>query len=163
MDGTPASFDTADDEIRKTFQLLHSQDFSSNFPGRTNLTQALHRSLSLPATSSSQRPVSDIEYARREERFAIPPEDELFDPRVRESFRTAPCITKEVLGFPWILTCSTVAFTGYFAYNCSIKVPQSRHLLFSRPERTILLLSLLSQITIFLLCSLTDRVFELVR
>lgn len=62
-----------------------------------------------------------------------------------------------------IFTSSWVAFTVYFAYNCSLEVPQAETLIFSEPQWTILTLAILSQLTIFLLAELTNSVFEIVR
>jgi hypothetical protein len=62
-----------------------------------------------------------------------------------------------------LLTLGWVIFTIYFAYNCSIDNPLSESLIFSKPERTILLLNVLSQFTIFLLGELTTSAFEAVR
>src|SRR2546423_757004 len=66
----------------------------------------------------------------------------------------------------WVLALFTLGwmiFTIYFAYNCSISNPLTPSLIFSKPERTILLLNILSQFTIFLLAELTLSVFEALR
>ena len=66
----------------------------------------------------------------------------------------------------WLLaiaTCASVIFTVYFAYNSTLEKPLSQALIFSRPQRTILTLSILSQLTIFLMGHLTNSLFEMVR
>jgi hypothetical protein len=66
----------------------------------------------------------------------------------------------------WVLALFTlgwIIFTIYFAYNCSISNPLTPSLIFSKPERTILLMNILSQFTIFLLAELTLSVFEALR
>src|SRR5271154_3948401 len=62
-----------------------------------------------------------------------------------------------------VVTCGSVGFTIYFAYNASLESPLSDWLIFSRPELTILVLSGSSQITIFLLGVFTDGLLENVR
>jgi len=63
----------------------------------------------------------------------------------------------------WLLTvlaCTSVASTIYFAHNCSHNAPRSQGLIFSKPEKTILTLALLSQLTVFLLGQLINNMFE---
>ena len=70
------------------------------------------------------------------------------------------------LFLPWmlvLLSASWIIFTFYFAYNCTVHDPPSPSLVFAKPEKTILLLSLLSQGTIFLLGELSAAVLEAVR
>jgi len=59
-----------------------------------------------------------------------------------------------------LLCLALVVFTVYFAYNCSRMHPISRWLLFSKPQRTLLALNILSHSTIFFLGILTDDLFE---
>jgi hypothetical protein len=62
-----------------------------------------------------------------------------------------------------ILTALTMSFTVFFAYNSSLPEPISRNLIFAKPERSILVLNLASQITIFCLAELTSSVLEVLR
>ena len=61
------------------------------------------------------------------------------------------------------LTAGFMAFTIFFAYNSSLEQPMSSILIFSRPERSILVLNIASQLTIFCLAELTACVFEAIR
>jgi hypothetical protein len=61
------------------------------------------------------------------------------------------------------LTAAMLAFTVFFAYNSSLEYPVSSKLIFSRPERSILVLNIASQLTIFGLAELTNCVFEAIR
>ena len=61
------------------------------------------------------------------------------------------------------LTALTLSLTVFFAYNSSLPVPMSRKLIFAKPERSILVLNLASQITIFCLAELTSSVLEVLR
>jgi hypothetical protein len=61
------------------------------------------------------------------------------------------------------LTAGVMAFTIFFAYNSSLEQPISSRLIFSRPERSILLLNIFSQLTIFCLAELTSCVFDALR
>ena len=61
------------------------------------------------------------------------------------------------------LTAGFMAFTIFFAYNSSLEHPVSPRLIFSRPERSILLLNIASQLTIFCLAELTSCVLEAIR
>ena len=70
------------------------------------------------------------------------------------------------LMLPWVfvlLSASWIIFTFYFAYNCTVHDPPSPSLVFAKSSRTILLLSILSQGTIFLLGELSATIFEAVR
>ena len=80
-----------------------------------------------------------------------------------ESPTKSPLITHLSSWLLCLCTCATVAFTIYFAYNCSLEVPQSPILIFPKPQRTILTLTILSQSTIFLLGQLANSLFETVR
>ena len=62
-----------------------------------------------------------------------------------------------------VLTAAAMAFTTVFAYNSSLEHPVSRNLIFARPERSILVLNIFSQLTIFCLAELTICVFEAIR
>jgi hypothetical protein len=62
-----------------------------------------------------------------------------------------------------IFTSAWVAFTIFFAYNCSLEVPLSQKLIFSKPGNTILTIAILSQFTITLIAQLTNNVLETVR
>ena len=61
------------------------------------------------------------------------------------------------------LTAGFMAFTIFFAYNSSLDHPVSPSLIFSRPERSVLVLNIASQLTIFCLAELTSCVFEAIR
>lgn len=68
--------------------------------------------------------------------------------------------------FTLIVACVTaacLAFTVFFAYNSSMEHPVSTTLIFQNPERSILALNVLSQITIFCLAELTTSVLEATR
>ena len=56
-----------------------------------------------------------------------------------------------------------MSFTIFFAYNSSLPEPISRKLIFTKPERGILVLNLASQMTIFCLAELTSSVLEVLR
>jgi hypothetical protein len=60
-------------------------------------------------------------------------------------------------------TAFSMAFTVFFAYNSSMESPLSSKLIFSKPERSILVLNIASQLTIFCLAELTLCVLETVR
>jgi hypothetical protein len=61
------------------------------------------------------------------------------------------------------LTAGCMAFTIFFAYNSSLEVPISSKLIFNPPEKSILVLNIASQITIFCLAELTICVLDAVR
>jgi hypothetical protein len=61
------------------------------------------------------------------------------------------------------LTAGCMAFTIFFAYNSSLELPISSKLIFNRPEKSILVLNIASQITIFCLAELTICVLDAVR
>src|SRR5271169_6443774 len=61
------------------------------------------------------------------------------------------------------LTAGCMAFTVFFAYNSSLEHPMSSKLIFNRPEKSILVLNIASQITIFCLAELTTCVLDAVR
>ena len=54
-------------------------------------------------------------------------------------------------------------FTIFFVYNSSLADPYLSDLVFNRPERIILVLNVLSQVTVFLLAELTIAALEAVR
>ena len=62
-----------------------------------------------------------------------------------------------------LVTMLCMSFTIFFAYNSSKQHPISNHFIFSNPERSILALNILSQITIFLFAELTLSVLESIR
>lgn len=61
------------------------------------------------------------------------------------------------------VTTIIMTFTIFFAYNSSLEHPVSSGLIFDKPERSILALNILSQVTIFCLAELTACVFEALR
>jgi hypothetical protein len=61
------------------------------------------------------------------------------------------------------LTVGCMAFTIFFAYNSSLELPISSKLIFNRPEKSILVLNIASQITIFCLAELTTCVLDAIR
>jgi len=66
----------------------------------------------------------------------------------------------------WLIasfTASWIAFTIYFAYNCSLDQPRTTVLLFSKPQNTILMLNVLSHGAVLLLEALTSSALETVR
>jgi hypothetical protein len=62
-----------------------------------------------------------------------------------------------------LVTCATVGFTIYFAYNSSLAIPQSPSLIFSRPQNTIVALNILAQVSMMLLGQLTNGSFDRLR
>src|SRR5579859_1774769 len=62
-----------------------------------------------------------------------------------------------------VFSSAWASFTIYYAYNCFLDVPLSQRLLHHDPQKTIRTISVLSQVTMLLLGSLTDEVFESVR
>lgn len=56
-----------------------------------------------------------------------------------------------------------MGFTVFFAYNSSLEHPLSTKLIFDRPEKSILVLNIASQLTIFGLAELTSCVLEAIR
>jgi hypothetical protein len=68
--------------------------------------------------------------------------------------------------FTLIVSCVTavcMSFTIFFAYNSSMETPVSTKLIFSNPERSILALNVLSQVTIFFLHELMTSVLKATR
>jgi hypothetical protein len=66
----------------------------------------------------------------------------------------------------WVLvafSCTWVIFTIIFAYNCTLDHPLVESLVLATPTRTILVLSILSQFTIFLVGELMTAAFEALR
>lgn len=66
----------------------------------------------------------------------------------------------------WLLMIATafwLAFTIYFAYNCTLQNPPSPKLVFSDPSNTLLILNILSHGALQLLRESTSFVFEAVR
>lgn len=61
------------------------------------------------------------------------------------------------------LTTAVMAFTIFFAYNCSLEHPIAPALIFSQPSTSILVLNIASQLTIFCLSEMTIWVFEALR
>src|SRR5271170_88579 len=61
------------------------------------------------------------------------------------------------------LTAISVSVTVFFAYNSSLDKPVSSRFIFTRPERTIFVLNVLTQITIFCLTEVTLTVFDALR
>lgn len=59
-----------------------------------------------------------------------------------------------------ILTIMSLSFTIFFAYNCSLEQPIFPKLLFQSPSRSIFVLNVASQLTIFCLAELTMSVLE---
>jgi hypothetical protein len=62
-----------------------------------------------------------------------------------------------------LITCATVIFTIYFAYNSSLAIPRTQTLIFSQPQYTVLTVNILSQASMMLLAQLTDGAFDNVR
>ena len=60
-------------------------------------------------------------------------------------------------------TATCVLFTLFFAYNSCLDYPVWRGLIFARPERTVWMLNILSQVSIFLLAELTSSIFDITR
>jgi hypothetical protein len=56
-----------------------------------------------------------------------------------------------------------IFFTVFFAFNCSLDRPLSQKFTFQKPERSILVLNILSQLSMFLLAELTIGVFDMIR
>jgi hypothetical protein len=62
-----------------------------------------------------------------------------------------------------VLTAMTMTFTIFFAYNSSLERPFLSSFVPKTPERSILILNLTLQITLFILGELTSSVFEATR
>jgi hypothetical protein len=62
-----------------------------------------------------------------------------------------------------ITTAICMTFTIFFAYNSSLEHPHMASLVAKTPARTILILNLLSQITLFFLAELTTLVMDVTR
>ena len=62
-----------------------------------------------------------------------------------------------------VLTAVSLSFTVLFTYNSSLEHPVSSRLIFDRPERSILVLNIASQVTILFLAELTSSVLEAAR
>jgi hypothetical protein len=62
-----------------------------------------------------------------------------------------------------VLTAIVMTFTVFLAINSTLEHPVSQRLVATTPERSILVLNIASQITIFLLAETTHWVFEAVR
>lgn len=89
------------------------------------------------------------------------PEPEKPSPRSRS--RAAKL---ENLWITTVLACITAIFMGFtmfFAYNSSMQQPYSPAFVAKSPERTILILNLLSQLTLFSLAELTSSVLDCTR
>lgn len=61
------------------------------------------------------------------------------------------------------ITSLCMAFTIFFAYNSSLEQPYSSLFISKKPERSILILNVASQLTVFGLAELTISVLEAVR
>lgn len=59
-----------------------------------------------------------------------------------------------------ILMATSMSFTVFFTYNSSLEHPVSSKLIFENPERSILVLNIASQVTIFYLAELTSSILE---
>ena len=94
------------------------------------------------------------EYSSYKSRSSVyPSRDDFHSPLVKEQWTLLLAL----------LTAGVMSFTIFFAYNSAMEQPISNHLIFSNPERSILALNILSQITIFLFAELTLAVLEAVR
>ena len=61
------------------------------------------------------------------------------------------------------ITSLFLAFTIFFAYNSSVEQPYWSLFVTQRPERSILILNIASQVTVFCLAELTISVLEAIR
>jgi len=61
------------------------------------------------------------------------------------------------------ITAICLTATIFFAYNCSLEQPRLPALVAKSPERTILILNVLSQVTLFFLADLTSLVLDATR
>jgi hypothetical protein len=78
-------------------------------------------------------------------------------------FHQGPIWQQRFTVFLAVLTGLCMIFTIFFAYNISLEQPLSTKLIFEKPERSILVLNVASQITIFCLAELTSAVLEATR
>ena len=62
-----------------------------------------------------------------------------------------------------IVTAFVLCFTLFFAYNSSLDNPLLARLVFDKPQRSILLLNIASQWSMFCLGSLTSNIFNTIR
>ena len=60
-------------------------------------------------------------------------------------------------------TAACMSFTIFFAYNGCLNQPIVESMILERPERAIVILNILSQLTIFLLAELTSSIFDITR
>jgi hypothetical protein len=145
--GSQISFRRPDFSRFERPAIYESHENDSRFPS------VRQRTLSSPASFSRLK----LDGQHHDER-QIP----LFQAEQVTNFE-APLLDNIWIWLQAVLTCAAVAFTIYFAYNCSLEIPQSQTLIFSQPGNTILTLNILSQITILFLAQLTNSVFESVR
>lgn len=86
--------------------------------------------------------------------------DRSFAEREFSSSRIRSRVIVFVIAF---ITAICLAATIFFAYNCSLEQPRVPALVSKSPERTILILNVLSQVTLFFLADLTSLVLDATR
>ena len=83
--------------------------------------------------------------------------------RIEYEFHESPFRQQRFTLLLAVLTAICMSFTAFFAYNSSLEHPISSKLIFENPERSILVLNIASQVTIFCLAELTSSVLEATR
>lgn len=83
--------------------------------------------------------------------------------RIEYEFHESPFRQQRFTLLLAVLTAICMSFTAFFAYNSSLEHPISSKLIFENPERSILVLNIASQVTIFCLAELTSSVLEAIR
>jgi hypothetical protein len=84
-------------------------------------------------------------------------------PHLEQEFLESPLHQQRFTVLLALLTAMCMSFTVFFAYNSSLERPVSSTLIFEKPERSILVLNIASQMTIFCLAELTSSVLESTR
>jgi hypothetical protein len=84
-------------------------------------------------------------------------------PSEKREFNEGPIRQQRFTLFLAIFTAISMIFTIFFVYNSSLEQPFATKLIFERPERSIFVLNIASQITIFCLAELTTSVLEATR
>lgn len=79
------------------------------------------------------------------------------------SFSSSPIRQQRPTIILAVLSATCMFFTIFFVYNSSLSNPYLPDLVFKRTERIILVLSIMSQATVFLLAELTTAALEAVR
>jgi hypothetical protein len=155
-------------QVRLGSTSLSSLDASTILPGQRASHFWMNRSLSLPARAPSREHLlleigssPETREGGHSNQFEILPAQPYHNEPNFSIFSSL--WNHRAIWLLAVFTCAAVAFTIFFAYNSSLDIPRSQQLIFRSPQRTILALNILSQVTIFLLGLLTDSMFARVR